>query len=94
MVVCHKLVITKTSSETISIFGKKNKWGQQRSPCQRHQNLNGLILNKNPLVCDCDENTWWSSIDETNSISPTDLFEFNENVCFEIKDYEKLGANK
>jgi hypothetical protein len=63
------------------------------SKCQRHQNLNGLILNKNPLVCDCDENTWWSSIDETNSISPTDLFEFNENVCFEIKDYEKLSCS-
>ena len=39
MVVCHKLVLNKTSSETISIFGKKNKLVQHRISFRWHQNL-------------------------------------------------------
>lgn len=52
-------------------------------------NSNILMFNlrENPLVCDCDENTWWSKIDKLTS-------EFrlatHKQTCLVIDDYEKL----
>ena len=41
--------------------------------CGQHLNITSLILHGNPLVCDCEENNWWSHIDARSGLSP-DLF--------------------
>jgi hypothetical protein len=60
--------------------------------CSKNEASNSvnLLLQGNPLICDCDENTWWSYI---NQIKPSNLFNvLNRQYCLRIGDYEQLSC--
>lgn len=55
--------------------------------CKYEPNQSSLLLSGNPLVCDCDENVWWSSIDDSSS-----LFYVKKEYCLHLKDYNELSC--
>jgi Leucine-rich repeat (LRR) protein len=58
--------------------------------CTSQSNLSSLILHGNPLVCDCEENTWWSHVDA----SASGLFHVTDKTyCVKILEYEKLSCS-
>lgn len=57
--------------------------------CRLEPVLSNLFLSGNPLVCDCDENNWWSSIDSSYSST---VFYVKKSFCLQIKDYEELSC--
>jgi Leucine-rich repeat (LRR) protein len=59
--------------------------------CKYESNKSTLLLEGNPLICDCDKHNWWSNVG-TNLYSPS-LFYANREYCLSIADYEKLSCS-
>jgi hypothetical protein len=57
--------------------------------CTHQQNKNVLMLDGNPLVCDCELNNWWSNVHQTD----LKVFQVkNHQTCLIISDYDQLSC--
>lgn len=58
--------------------------------CKQSTNKSILLLNGNPLVCDCEANNWWSNMGLSND---QNLFYVNNEFCLNIEDYKTLTCS-